>query len=464
MDWLVGIYLGIGVLKTLGRCTNANPAPCPDWVVGMTRPFSRLRSERLVAGVFLVALTIGTAAHAACFQVDGMQIPQLKSALSDAKAVLGNDPSQRISPLQSIYQRIAVAAGIRPALLVCNDPIYNAEALGRPDFGFIVFYTPLLELINNNVDELAFVMAHEFSHLGLDHPMQRATAHQNIANWARWIANDRYKRTGQPTEARKQAVDFWDAESTKFTRKQEREADDKGFSIAVTLAKFGSDGAKSFWKKMSKFPPSDRPAYLDDHPSTPERLERADLQAVNQGYINSAAALLERNDWPRLALLVDPWLRDVPESGAGWYYNGLVLIRQNKAQAEITQVFETSVSYYLGSESLGPRSQEDQDEVQNAWVYLCVALFDEGFKIESANCSRRILYAEWKDTFIAMTFRGVFLVGGDERVAKTEFWIAREKSGSKLITSDKSIAASRGPLHTFPPPWKAIRFPAIPGQ
>ena len=91
-------------------------------------------------------------------------------------------------------------------------------------------------------------------------------------------------------------------------------------------------------------------------------------------------------------------------------------------------------------------------------------LFDEGFKIESANCSRRILYAEWKDTFIAMTFRGVFLVGGDERVAKTEFWIAREKSGSKLITSDKSIAASRGPLHTFPPPWKAIRFPAIPGK
>jgi len=32
MEWLVGIYLGIGVLKTISRFSNPNPALKPIWM------------------------------------------------------------------------------------------------------------------------------------------------------------------------------------------------------------------------------------------------------------------------------------------------------------------------------------------------------------------------------------------------------------------------------------------------
>lgn len=415
----------------------------------------------------IVALAVASPSanvFAACFQVDGTQIPELKSALGDAKAVLGDDPSQRIGPLKIVYQRIAEAAGIRPALLLCNDPILNAYALGDGGNGFIVFFAPVLEIINNNADELAFLLAHEFSHLLLNHRSQKHTAFRNLAKWAQWIAKDRYQRSGRAVEARKQATDFWNVESKRFSRALEREADDKGFSLAVTVAKFSVDGGKRFFAKMAKLPQSDGPTYLSSHHSDIERFERADLQSLNQSYIDAAQDLLDQRKWLGLRNLVDRWLRVTPQSGAGWYYNGRSLIHRVKSKEDITQAFESSVSYYLGSKSLGERSQEDQQEVASAWFYLCVALFDEEYKFESANCSRRITDSDTKDEFQRQTFQWALIVGGSEMLYPKDFWIAREESGSKLMTNDKSIAASRGPLHDFPPLWKAVRFPAINGQ
>jgi len=38
MDWVIGIYLAIGVLKTLGRLGNPNPALKPIWMTLETNP------------------------------------------------------------------------------------------------------------------------------------------------------------------------------------------------------------------------------------------------------------------------------------------------------------------------------------------------------------------------------------------------------------------------------------------
>jgi hypothetical protein len=38
MEWLVGIYLVIGVFKTLGRLANPNPALKPIWMSAERNP------------------------------------------------------------------------------------------------------------------------------------------------------------------------------------------------------------------------------------------------------------------------------------------------------------------------------------------------------------------------------------------------------------------------------------------
>ena len=394
-----------------------------------------------------------------------MQLPPaIVSKLSDAKAVLGNEHQKTIDALTDVYSRISEAARIRPALLVCGAAFPNAFAVGTPDDGRIVFTVPILALINNNVDELALVMAHEFSHLLLNHGMQKSMAQQNLQSWAQWIASDRQRKTGRSDVAIKEAKRFLAVEFPKYSRYIEREADDKGFSLAFTVAKYNGAMAKQFHLKMANLPKSNFPAYLSTHPGAFERFDRVELQLTNQGYIEVADELLSAKQWRRLGSLVDRWLRETPQSGAAWYYKGRWLIHRARSNGEIAESFERSVSYFLGSESLGARAQEDQTEVPDAWLHLCVALYDEGHWLESANCSRRLPVGDMKDYYQDRTFRGSLLVGGGEMRYSTHFWIAREASGSKLITNDKDIAASRGPLRDFPPAWRAVRYPTASGQ
>lgn len=409
--------------------------------------------------LMLLGLGLCSGAHAACAQLDGMRIPELESSLVEPSKVLVGEVEQQAGLLVAIYQRIAAVARIRPALLLCSDRILNAMAVGSPDKGMIRFYTPMLDFLKGNPDEIAAVMAHEFSHLVLNHAQQRSAAANNLGGWVQRLAQDHYRRTGSEKAAVKHALDLGVAEFAKFSRVQEREADDKGFSLAVTLARFNGEGARSLAMKLSKLPAAQRPPYLESHPGWLERYEKADLLALNQDYINLAKVSLQQRDWPALSRTVDRWLRDVPASGAAWYYKGRWLVQTSRSRTRISQTFETSLSNYVENPTLGVRSQEDQSELDDAWFHLCLALFDEGYAYESASCYRRIASEEKRLAFQKRTFRSTLIVGGDDRQAGSDLLVARRNTGGKLITNDRSLASGQGEYTPVTPDWKVIRFP-----
>lgn len=426
------------------------------------KPDNRRFSARVLRFVVTLlggALFCCTGAHAACVQLEGMRVAELESSLVDPKRILVGEVAQQADLLTAIYQRIAAAARIRPALLLCNDRILNAVAFGSPDKGAIHFYTPMLDFLKGDVDEIAAVMAHEFAHIVLSHTQQRSNAAVNVGNWAQRVAQEHYRRNGSEKDAVKHALDRGVAEFAKFSRVQEREADDKGFSLAVTLAKFNGEGAKSLALKLSKLPTSERPPYLDSHPGWLERYEKADVLSLNQDYLNLANASLQRRDWPALSTTVTRWLRDIPASGAAWYYKGRWLVQTSRSRTKISQTFEESLSNYVENTTLGVRSQEDQSELDDAWFHLCLALFDEGYKYESASCYRRIVSEEKRQAFQNRTFRSTLIVGGSERQSGSDLLVARGSTGGKMITNDRSVALSRGGYKPVTPDWKVIRFP-----
>lgn len=424
--------------------------------------------------LFLLVCIVSIKSFAACVQVAGMELPELQPALSDPRT-LDTNAKANVDVLRLAYKRIAYVSKINPALVLCDDDIVNAIAAGSPNHAWIVFYGGLARILKGNIDEVAAVMAHEFAHVLLNHTAQKGTAITNITYWAKQIGSKQYKTTGRVDEAENAAVTYFRTGLAAFTLEKEREADQKGFSLAVTLANYKGEGFKSLALKFSKENRPDIPSYLQDHPGWFERLDKAEILTVNQYYIDLAKPLLVGNNFRALEILVRKWLREIPSSPAAWYYNGLLLIRHSKNAEKVALIFEKSVSLYVVNKELGALSQEDQSEKDNAWIYLCIALFDEGYKYESARCSTRIKSREGKDAFQNATFHGLFAVGGVES-STGSIWVSRKLDGGKLITNDVAHAANRSSneepnpreyfklyprnYYELAPQWRAIRFPA----
>lgn len=399
-----------------------------------------------------------TGALAACAQIEGNRIPGLDEYLVEVRHFQNTKMARHYESLRNVYARIAPVAKIRPALLVCDNDKLNASAFGDSRAGFIIFFLPMLEFLDGNIDEIAAVMAHEISHVLLNHSGHDKAVHSNLTAWAKAIAQQQYRKTGDVDRAVQAGQEFRAIEFMKYSRFTEREADDKGFSLAVTLAKYNGEGFKSFAKKLSKLPSSNRPPYLDSHPGWMERLDKADILTINQQYMDSARALFSDRDWKTLTAHVNDWLIKIPESGAAWYYQGRILSRNSRNSSKIARALEEAAARFVDNPVLGTRSQEDQMEASHVWFYLCLALFDEGYKYESANCSRRISDESAFEKFHEQTFGGMLIVAGPEQSAGN-LLVAREPDGSKLFTNDQSIAASRGTYKPVSPAWRAIRYP-----
>lgn len=401
-----------------------------------------------------------------CAQIDGPELPGFDQPPDNAADVMATIGDKFIVPLKSAYQRISTAAKIKPALFACNNDALglNAVASGTAQYGIIIFDLPMLQLLDGNEDETAAVMAHELSHVLLDHSRLGYKMNSNLASRAQTVALDNYQKSGSVKKAINRGKLYFDVESARFSRIMEREADDKGFSMAVILAKYDADGFKSFVKKMMRrFPSSgDRPLYLNTHPGFLERLDKADILIINQKHTDFAQALYNRGDWDGLSEHLKTWLDEIPDSGAAWYYQGRLIARTTKSPAKISMAYEKAVSFYSENATLGVRSQEDQGERDDAWFYLSMALLDEGYENESRNCLRRISSKEKFQALQSILYPGISFVSisGMTEPREGNLLAARKEDGGKLFTNDRATAASYQPNQPIPPVWKAFRFPS----
>jgi Zn-dependent protease with chaperone function len=416
------------------------------------------KALRPIAAVAVLSGLAGPAG-AGCNHLDGPLAGALRARIPAGSANLPADMAPRVEALRPVYERLAEVSGIRPALLVCDDRIFNAMAIGPREQGAVVFYLPLVRFLDGRTDEIAAVMAHEFAHLVLDHARQNEAAAREITRSAQKVANDRYRRTGNVSAAVEQARQFGQIEVARYSRFHEREADEKGFSLAVTLGGYSGEGGKNLALALSKLPATARPAYLETHPGWVERFSKADVLTINQDYLNQAAALYAGRRWRDLAQLVDRWLAAVPDSGAAWYYKGRLILRKPASPSAITRTFEQSLARYMDNETLGTRSQEDQAERDDAWYSLCSALFDEGYRRESIACSKYILDSAKRERFRIRNFGEHHQLITSTDSPPPDLFLARNPDGGKLITNDAGVAASRGDFATAAPQWRAQRFP-----
>jgi predicted Zn-dependent protease len=187
-----------------------------------------------------------------------------------------NDVLARLAPASQ-----TPAAPYRVTLL--DSPIVNAFALPSGD----IFMTRGLLALANDGAEVAAVMAHEIAHVTAHHAAQRAELERTAALFTR-VSNQVLAKPlqGQEVEARMKLS------IAHFSRQQEFEADQIGIKV---IAKAGYDpyAAARFLDSLGRWSAlrasmigigsADKPDMMATHPSTPERIAQAIVEARQIG-------------------------------------------------------------------------------------------------------------------------------------------------------------------------------------
>jgi len=423
--------------------------------------------SRLICGVLLLLLARGSLG--ACSPIGVLLATQGrgdKAAITATKAdvLSGERPAaeNQLSMLVRVENRLAAVALLKPQLMICSEDEVQAEAVaGAGGLGYIALYSGLLKIIGADENVAAFVMGHEIGHLIRGHSRKQAVANE-VAAEAGAAAGPEYEReSGRVGAGVLFERQLTAALAMKFSREQESEADETGYQMMVQ-AGFDPAGAVKAIKLMIAYTAEgNRPSgYLDDHPGLGVRLaalERLAAVDINRRkWIAAAQEQAEANDRfsaiaddlvaskkeKALASHVADWLRQMPESGVAWYYKGVQLQMSGSSKGAALDAFEKAVTY--------------DPQFTEAWVSLCVALYQEGYKLESANCSRNIKFRNSLDKFDSETEPPVLFVGGFSALPPP-FYIGRARDGSRIITNDKGVLKGRGlPLTPMPPDWEPL--------
>ena len=383
-----------------------------------------------------------------------------KVAATKVDAAKGDSPASgnQMNMLISVNNRLAKVALLSPQLIICD--VDEIQALADPA-GYIVLTRGILKLIEADENVAAFIIGHEFAHLVLRHSMQQAIQDQRAVETGAAVGTQYERESGRVGVGVLVERQVAAALSAKFSRNQESEADQTGYQM-ILAAGFDPNGAVKATKLMIAYSQEgNRPSgYFSSHPGWGARLAVLERVVVNETHrrklIAAAKEQAEANDRfsaiadelvaskkaKALALHVADWLRQIPESGVAWYYKGVQLQMSRSSKGLALDAFEKAVTY--------------NPELADAWVSLCVGLFQEGYKLESASCSRNIKYMDSLDEFHSKTEPPLAFVGGFN-VLPPPLYIGRDANGSRILTNDEGVLKSRDlPLTPMPPYWKRL--------
>ncbi len=186
--------------------------------------------------------------------------------------------------LNGVLLKLARNAAAQPyRVTVLNSPVVNAFALPSGD----IFVTRGLLALAQDTSEIAAVMAHEIAHITARHAAQRAEFEKTAALFSRVNAQVlEHAQADDEAQARSKLS------IATFSRQQEFEADRIGIN---DLANAGYDpyGAARFLTALGEWSAlkasvsgagsTDRPDMTATHPSTPERIAKAEAEAGQIG-------------------------------------------------------------------------------------------------------------------------------------------------------------------------------------
>ncbi len=141
--------------------------------------------------------------------------------------------------------------------------------------GKIAVYTAIVEKLNLNDDELAFILSHEIAHALREHVREQQSQEMiksGLINVASIFGVDN-TILGVANLAANVGI------SLPFSRSHENESDEIGLELAY-MAGFNPDGAVSLWKKMQEHSGDGGLEFLSTHPSHENRIKNLQALAV----------------------------------------------------------------------------------------------------------------------------------------------------------------------------------------
>ena len=263
-------------------------------------PGARCRARGLAAFVAALALAL-----AACATIDPPSRPTAVSLVPTAapqttggaetsperKRLVDAFGGEYSAPaveryLNDILTRLAQASDTPSdpyRVTILDSPVVNAFALPNGE----IFITRGLLTLANDSSEVAAVMAHEIAHVTQRHAAQRAELEKTAALFTR-VSDQVLDRPqeGEAVQARMQLS------IARFSRQQEFEADQIGIGV-IAKAGFDPYAASRFLTSLGRWSAlrtamigagsADRPDMMATHPSTPERVAQAIVEARKYG-------------------------------------------------------------------------------------------------------------------------------------------------------------------------------------
>ena len=164
---------------------------------------------------------------------------------------------------------------------VIDEAVENAFAL--PD-GNIVIYTGLLNKMKS-YDELVGLIGHEVSHINQRHSMKMMCRNLSGYIFLSVLLSDANAVIGVIGENADNLI------ALKFSRKFEKEADEKGLEI-MTINQINPKGMSRLFERLQNDSIDFIPEFLSTHPVTKERINYLNQQIKLLSYQNSSKAKL----------------------------------------------------------------------------------------------------------------------------------------------------------------------------
>lgn len=188
-----------------------------------------------------------------------------------------------VEKVERIKSKIGALAGVELELRVRLDPQANAFAWGKERQNQMAVTTGLLELVGDNPDEYAFVIAHEIAHLA-DHHIQKQEENQTEREQQSGILGFALDLVGMglgvPLSGMISTVTLDTGShlaALKYDRDQERRADSLGLQYMIKGG-YNPEGAITFLKKLRTASPESVLPILSTHPGGEERIENLTAQ------------------------------------------------------------------------------------------------------------------------------------------------------------------------------------------
>lgn len=227
-------------------------------------------------GLILLSVTLGT--QAAVWDADSLYNQSHSSThlrLSVNNAEVAQIPTSWIRVLVETRNRIQAEAGTYSKLLIIDDPVVNAYASSSGQ-NTIWVTIKMLEMLDGDTGAIAALMGHETAHLTRNHYLKtiaRTTIFQLLGNLAAQALEAKLQArgvfAGLGTDLADNATQLVKA---KFSRDQEREADDYGTRWMLKLG-YDPNGALRLHQHLLNRRGTTPDSYFDSHPPSTERMQ-----------------------------------------------------------------------------------------------------------------------------------------------------------------------------------------------